>query len=521
MANIRQYDAPDKPLEVNQLERGAEAYTTQGRHAEAVWRQAGEAIGSGVATLGNAIQNQWKADEAVQTMKDSQKMMTESVNGWEELLSAGQKSGGKYGPNGKNLTDAGADYFSDFTDKGLKWVDEAGSPYERNNRLESLKQNSTYLRDRIRADSNVMIAQDAERSEREDFTNTEMLVSKDYSPQGVDGILKARRARIEGMLSPDMSEIARQRISNSLDQHEEILRSHAIFERMAAGDIEGAQKDAHDGKYGAIDPESVDKLAETMTTHRDAQIRQNLAAADKANKENIETAGLALDQKYRDPVTGALRLGPTGVQEALKLRLMPGAEKNQGYIDGIVKRFQNSGPAASSNPDTYNDFMRRADLGPDDPEKLTKAELWHANADGQLSDKAFSLFSRRLDESTKDPERSQAHSRMTMMAHQMAANFGGASLLGGADPLQKEHYGQFLEAAENEFDALYKSGGAAAAAQMWDARSQNYVGRLAQPFILSQKGANAPAVPVVTNQNDIPKGHGQPFIYEGLLRYTR
>lgn len=516
MPNIKTYE--------NQVEApratgmGSEAFETEGRHTEASYAQAGNAIGGLIKGVGNKI-------EEHEEIQDTSAISAQGAKAFSDLSQNLRTTMANSDPNQADAT-------------AQKWRDET---------LESAM-------NRIGADANTtkgrQMAERVQNTLREEFTRQSIGASSTLAGQAVIQNLTETKNGLAQAVSNDPSLLPTAlaylhgATTDQLSAHasldaEVVARVHSEFTTQAAKDMgvaafqtmaqrnPGAAKDALTGGTfaGLFSGEEIG----TLNRYADAQGKAAIEAQKAAGVEQRRSE----DEQYKGATASvyASMLKPDGSlvvpqglpQEIVKLSLLPGAQRAPGEVRSMIDMVKSvnkenaEGKKAVTDPHTYESFNQRMLEG-----SLTDRDVYAARASGQLSDKDTGYFKSGIHDLAADPVRKDADKQFNAFLASQKSAFTHTNLLTGPDPRGAQNFFQFSQAARAQFDAAYKGG---TWQQSLNANNPNFIGKIAPTYMSNKKGASMQSAPHFTSDAEADKGiiglqKGAPFYGpDGQIHY--
>ena len=125
-------------------------------------------------------------------------------------------------------------------------------------------------------------------------------------------------------------------------------------------------------------------------------------------------------------------------------------------------------------------FDARAALQPDDPNVLTRTDIFKAYTNNQLSDKEYSVYQNQLSVMARDPLKRDAYRQFNEWAATIKPSIDRSVFGGQADSVGAQAFGQFKIQARAAFEQAYEAGTWKQAITAH--KGDDYIGNLAQPW---------------------------------------
>ena len=139
---------------------------------------------------------------------------------------------------------------------------------------------------------------------------------------------------------------------------------------------------------------------------------------------------------------GSLKITPDYFTNLGKAAMMPHADVPEirsmvSFGRETLKR-QADGTDVQTDPHTYTDFQRRANLPVGDPQALTLKDVYNAAAEGKLDSHDMGFFKGWVSESGKNPQKVAQNKLLTDFTHSLRGFITGTNpLLGKADSARR------------------------------------------------------------------------------------
>ncbi len=518
MPNIKTFDNDVRAPTADQA--GSQAFETEGRHVEASYAQAGNAIGRGIGEVGKVVEQH---EEIQDTSANSVQASAAFANLSTKLSQAASDAAADPENAQKHFQDFSAAMESTIGDIGNNAVTDHGQEHAQ--RLQSTLREE-FTRQSIGAQS-IVSGQIVKNNLTTMKNNIAQAVSNNPTLLGT-GIAMLQGTMEDQLKSHNLRPEEAASVRNEFTAPAVKDLSIAAFQTMAQRDPAAAREALSKGQFaGAFSGQEIG----TLTSYANAQ-EKALAAKDKAQIELTKQANTADFKAQSSALVGSmirpdggLTIPPGAPQAIIKLSLHPGAEpgeiKSLAEMTQSILKDQAKGVKIVSDPQVYQSFGTKLVQG-----NLTEQEVYDARVQGNLSDKDTSFYLRGIHSLAQDPARKEAEKQFNAWANSQKPAFTKASgLLGLADPHGAEKFNQFSQAAHAQFEQLYNSKGDWQGAL--NAKNSGYLGKIAPQYMQNVKGASLPPPPRFTNDAEADKGvaalkSGQPFIGpDGQMHYKK
>lgn len=492
---------------------GSEAFEIEGRHVEASYGEAGQAIGQGLARAGQAVGE-------YEEMQDTSAISAQGAKAFADLSDSLRTTMANADPNQADVT-------------ASKWRDEA------------LQQG---LND-IGADANTRkgkeMAERVQNTLREEFTRqsigaastlgsvaiTENLTQvKNGLAQAVSNnpsLLPTALAYLHGTMQDQLSAHTALSPQDAARVHSEVVTGGtkdlalAAAETMGQRSPQGLRDALHSGFFaGAFSAEEIGHLENYANMQDKAQIEASKAQEtmiDKANKKAYDGAVNGIYTQMLQP-DGSLHVPPDLPQQIVKAALMPGAEPgtSRSMIEMVkaINTENAKGVKITTDPQTDQVFGQKLMDG-----TLTDRDLYSARASGLLSDKDLQRYRTGIRDLAADPAKKEAEKQFQQFLNNWKPSFTTSGLF-GKDPRGDQNFFTFTQAMRPQFEAAYKNG---TWQQLLTRGNSQFLGNQA-PSFMHQKGSTPDLIPRFTNAADAdkfyndPTKHGQFYGPDGVLR---
>ena len=491
---------------------GSQAYETEGRHVEAAYAQAGNAIAGGIQAVG-------KEYEQHEEIQDTSQNSAQAASAFSDLTTKLSQTATNAA---SDPTNAQA-HFQQFQDQMENTIQEVG-------------QDASTTRGQEHA-------QRLQATLREEFTRQSMGAQSIVNGQAVKQNLETMKNNIAQAVSnnPTLLTTGLSMLSGTMEDQ---LKAHqltpeegarirseftqpamkdigvAAFKTMAERDPAAARDALSKGQFAGMF--SGEELS-SLNTYANSQ-EKALTTAQKAAIEQTKQANTADFKAQASGVVGSmlrpdgsLSIPPGAPQAIIKLSLHPGAEpgeiKSLADMTQSILKDQAKGVKTISDPATYQSFGTKMVSG-----NLSAQEVYEARTQGQLSDKDTSYFIRGMDNLQRDPAKKDAEKQFNQWVTSQKLAFTTDGAFGGKDPAGYQKFNQFQQAAHDRFEQTYDSKGDWAG--LLDAKNAGYLGKIAPQYMHNVKGASLPPPVHVSTIDDAMKlKPGTQFIgADGILR---
>lgn len=474
---------------------GSSAFEMEGRHTEAAYAQAGGAIGGGMKVLGRDIQEH-------QEIQDSSAISAAGAKAFADLSQSLSTT-----MNGADPNDADA--------VGDKWRQQAesvigniGADAQTSHGKEMAARAQATLRNEFTKQSlayqSTLGGQAVQQNLEQTKNGLAQAVSNNPSmlPTALSYLHGTMEDQIKAHSSLNSEEIARIRseVGNSAAKDLGI----AAFQTMAQRNPEAAKAALSGGTFaGMFSGEEIGSL----NRYADAQVKaidsaSKAAEAEQRRQDNdaFRTSMAQTIGQFIQP-DGSLRVPTDAPQKLVAMSLMPGA--NPGEIKSaadMIKTIQ-KGDRGHTDPSTYQLFSKKLIDG-----SLQSQDLYQARADGNITDKDVSYFTRGMHNLAADPAKKDAMKQFNQWVLAQKPAFTKPGLLGVQDPQGAIRFNQFQQEAQGMFEQVYDSKGDWKS--MLNAQNPNYLGKLAPNFMQNTKGATVapPHVSSIEEANKLKPG---------------
>lgn len=193
-------------------------------------------------------------------------------------------------------------------------------------------------------------------------------------------------------------------------------QSAAITVAQGRGAVDASPDPVAAAKAFMASPEAVTHLddnqraaingyAETVARSNDTRAKAAQVQAQKAEDDQAEAVSTQISAGLIG-ADGTIAITPQAVEAFHRYAQMPGALRNSGQVRALGNMIEAHAGAEQKHdkddPTTYSDFVQRATLPEGDPRRLTKTEIFQANANFLISDR----FMNQLQEQIKPDSQS-------------------------------------------------------------------------------------------------------------------
>lgn len=499
---------------------GSSAFEIEGRHIESAYAQAGNAIGHGIAGVGEAVEQHYEIQDSANVSKQGAQAFAGLSQSLRDTMANGDM----------DKADETAANWRDTVLEGA--LDKIGTDVSTNHGLEMAQRIQGTLREEFTRQSAAAVSAISGQAVLNNLAQTKnglaQAVSNDPSmlPTALaylQGVVGDQIKAHAGLSPEDVAQIHREFTGPALKD-----LSLSAFQTMAERNPEAAKQALADGKFaGAFSGEEIGTMNRYADMQSKAKVEADKAAETEQRRQETEqfnTAASAATASMMRP-DGSLVVPKDLPQQIVKMALMPGS--NPGQVRAMINMVQTvnkdnaKGVKATTDPQTYGSFGTKMVQG-----NLSEQEVYEARNDGKLSDKDTSYFLRGIKELNADPAKKSAEQQFNAWANAQKPAFTRASgILGQADPHGMEKWNQFVQAAHSQFENAYSTKGDWQG--LLDAKNGNYLGRIAPQYMSNTKGASLPPPPHFTSDAEADKGiaglkSGQGFIGpDGQLYYKK
>lgn len=513
MPNIKTYESGVAAPRADSA--GSEAYEIEGRHIEGAYAEAGQAIGQGITRAGDAVNTHYE-------IQDSSQISAQGAQAFADLSKSLATTMANADPN---KADEAADGWRSQMEDAISKV--GGDAITKQGQEQALRTQNT-LRDEFTRQS---------MAYQSSLSGTAIINNLQQTKDGLAAAVKLNPSLLPGALTMLNGSMQDQIRAHSFLSADEVSRVQGEFQAKASRDLglaafeTMAQNNPAAAKAALTSPtfagifggEDINTLSRYADAQAKAQIEAKTAQDNLVNKQNEEafkqtTSGILGTMIQPN---GALLVPRDAPQKIIAASLMPGADageiRSMIEMTRTINKDNTAGAKAITDPGTYETFSKRMiDGGLDDK------DVYQARADGLLSDKDTSYFLRGQKDLAADPNKKVAEKQFNDWVSAQKPAFTTSGLLGLKDPVGSQKYNQFMQAAHEKFEQTYSSQGNWQ--DLLNAKSGDYLGKMAPAYMTNIKGANTSPVPHWTSAADADKGYAalpkgaQYYGPDGLLR---
>lgn len=474
----------------------------------------GAAIGRGLGALGNGIEGAGKAYVEYKTTQDTlnglalaAKAQQNAVADWNTLVAA----------------DAAADVHDpQLADKWQKEklapaLDSVGEVFTTQEGKEWWAQNRLKYEDHFAqttaADMSTLAGHQAVQSFEKTGNSATSLAYDDPTAAGLarTTMAEANKMAIRA-LGPNASPQAINQLKSAAD-----LQMTAITLAAGKGAIDKAPDPTAALNAFLASKEAVTELdqgqRDQLRNYADSVERTQKTAANAAKQEAKRVQNEAAD-KVSSTISAAM-VGPTGevvvgpdvVKAFHDYAQMPGADPGQvralgNMIDSHVKAAGKAGAGETASkqhdtddPTSYGDFVTRATLPINDPRRLTRTEIFEANAQFLISDRTMNQLQEQI-KPDASPEKTTLYEGISDFLKTAKPQFKASNEFGEVDPAADQRFYNYQYAIRRWADGHLAAGKTPAEVQklLLDPKSDGFVGKMLPQFTQStQNGMNQAA----------------------------
>lgn len=483
MPKIETFDNNIRAPQASQA--GSEAFEIEGRHVEAAYAQAGNAIGRGLKEVGGEVQQ-------YQEMQDTSQNSVQGAAAFANLSTKLSQAAAAASADPQNTEK----HFQDFQSAMDETIGSIGQDADTTHGKENALRIQNTLREEFTRQA--MGAQSIVQGQQ---IKTNLETTKNTIAQAVANnptLMETGIALLHGTVEDQLkshtlqpSEEARVREEFTNPAIKDI--GIAAFKTMADRDPAAAQDALTKGRFAGMFSGSeiqtlhnyADQQAKALTTAQKAAIEQQ----KKVDEEKFNSTASAVVGSMIQP-DGSLSIPKDAPQQIVQLSLMPQAKpgeiKSLADMTQQILKDQQKKIHATSDPQTYQSFGTKLTQG-----NLSAQEVYDARTQGMLSDKDTGYFIRAMHNLAQDPAKKDAEKQFNQWANSQKSAFTkGGGLLGLNDPHGMEKFNQFYQDAHTRFEQAYDTKGDWKG--MLDAKNSGYLGKIAPHYMQNVKGASAP-----------------------------
>lgn len=494
---------------------GSSAFEIEGRHVEAAYAQAGNAIGRGLKEVGGEV-------EQYQQMQDTSQNSAQGAAAFADLSTKLSQASAAAAADPANAQK----HFQDFQNAMEDTIGSIGQDADTKLGRRNAESIQNTLREEFTRQS--MGAQSIVQGQQ---IKTNLEQSKNSIAQAVannptlletgiallHGTVEDQLEAHSGTLKPEENARIREEFTNPAIKDLGLT----AFKSMAENNPQAAKAQLASGRFSGMFSGAeiqtlnayADQQARAQTTAQKAAVE----AKNKADEQDFKAQASAIVGSYIQP-DGSMQIPPGAPQAIIKLSLHPGAAlvgpgeiKSLADMTNTILKDQAKKLHAVSDPQTYQSFGAKLTQG-----NLTAQEIYDARTNGMLSDKDTGYFIRAMHNLAQDPAKKDAEKQFNAWANSQKSAFTKSNnLLGIADPHGMEKFNQFYQDAHARFEQVYDAKG------NWQgllsAKDSSYLGKIAPQYMQNVKGASALPPPRFTTDAEADKGvallkSGQAFI---------
>lgn len=253
--------------------------------------------------------------------------------------------------------------------------------------------------------------------------------------------------------------------------------------------------------------------AEAGTLARAARTQQKFNEAEGRAARSEQKANELADYNGTVSKLEATAIGQPGgpgadwFKQVAKLADHPGAKYQPNTIStlyGLGQRLIANPPEGPSDPTYVNDLRRRAALPAEDEDSLKGGAIGMALAEGRINKRTAAEISEIQNEVARDPKYRLAVGQLNQFTASLKGAITGATAYSSGDPDKMVLYGQFQAASYQVFRQAYQQGGYAAVQKVLDPTNPDYLGKVAQRFILSSEEAKTRMLDAIKGTSTLP-----------------
>lgn len=515
MPNITTYE--NKVAAPRADDMGAQAFETEGRHVEASYAQAGNAIGGGIKAVGAPIVNHEEIQDTAAISKagaEAFAALSKNLDG--TLANADPDHIDKAADDWRNnnlenaLSTIGADA---TTEKGQAMADRVKNTIRDEFTRQSIGQQSAIAGTQIKSN----LEQTANGLAQAVSNNPSLLPGAVSLLKGSLNDAIAAHTNLPGTTAATLRD---QTIMPAIKN-----LGVAAFKTMAERNPDAAKAAMERGDFaGMFNGEEISSLNNYADAQSRAQTTAQRAAIQQQkerDEQDFKAAASQVTGQFIQP-DGSLKIPPDAPQQIIKMSLMPGAQPGEirslADMTKAVLKDQEKGQKAVTDPATYEMFGHKLTAG-----QLTDRDVYDARTAGLLSDHDTSYFIGANAKLNADPARKEAEKQFGAFISTMKPAFTKAGILGGKDPQGDQNFFQWSQSVRPQFEAAYARGGLPEAQKVLNANDPGYLGKNAGSYIANKKGATV-APPMRFDAASVDAGYaklpkGTQFIGpDGVLR---
>lgn len=497
MPNIEVFNAGTRAFDPNS--QGSSAFETLGRHTEAEFARAGNAIGEGMKVLGRNIQEH-------QEIQDSSQISAQGAKAFADLSQSLSTTMNSTDPNS---ADEAADK---WREQAESIIGQIGADAQTSHGREVAARAQATLRQEFTRQSLAYQSTLGGQAVKQNLAQTKNGLAQAVSnnPSMLPAAISFLHGTMEDQISAHKNLSAEQiaSIRNEVGVQSAKDLGIAAFQTMAQRNPEAAKAALSNGDFaGMFDGAEIG----TLNRYADAQSKAAEASAKAAEAEQRRQDADAFRTSMSETVgsfiqpDGSLAVPPDAPKKLVAMSLMPGAQPGtiKSTID-MIKAIQ-KGQVGHTDPSTYSLFSKKLVDG-----SLDARDVYQARADGDLTDKDVSYFLRAQHNLNQDPAKKAAMKDFTQWVNAQKSAFTTPGLLGLKDPQGNARFNQFQQAAQAEFERTYDQKGDWKS--ILNANNPHYLGKLAPHYMQNNKGATVTPPRFATPADVAKSGYHGVFI---------
>jgi hypothetical protein len=399
MPNIRQFNDPIQGLRPD--DKGAQATVMAARHVEGVYQQAGEAIGGGIAALGDEYVKQKSFQDISHGLATSPEMQTGLTSQWNQVAKTTDPNDHSVAEKFLNETvePALTQWESGFTtEQGRTWATEHAAQIRQ------------HFSEKTAADQSTLAGAAAVDNYKRMVTGLSNGALQD--PTNVNTALGSLDAGIAALIAHNPNatpELASKMATELRDEgRKEIFKGGFIG--MARGNPDQAI-DALVKGYGSTDLDATEReqlygFAASQKRQMVSDQRAQTEMQKQANEQDFKVKMSALTGQMF-AADGSLVIPPNFHQNLLALSLHPGADpaaiRAAGDAGVHAIELANTRALQPTNPATWRDLTSRIGAQDGTPGSLTHAMVDRQFADGNLSATDYHFLHQAVETAKADP----------------------------------------------------------------------------------------------------------------------
>jgi hypothetical protein len=442
MPNIKQYENPIEGLRPD--DRGTQSAVQKGRHIEAAFAQAGNAIGNAVSTTGAIY-------DRVKTQQDISTGLAQKAQILDNLTTASDVAMNKADPNDH----AAAEKWREEQMEPLlqSWVTGFSTQESRMWAEEQAGQIRQHLFEKTAADQARNAGVAVVNNYRDTVTGLSNTALQD--PSARDMALRTLDEGTEALIAsnPNVTpQMAAQLRSELRDKGREEIAKGA-FIGTARANPDAAMADLQAGKYNQIlDATTQNQLfgfAESIKREARADQRAQTEMQLKAQKQDFDAKVAAMSSQMF-AADGSIQIPPGFHQQLTLLGLHPGAGDGSSIRalgDAAARAVENANNHTfqMTNPSSFRDLAGRIGVPAGSAGELTHAMVDRAYASGQLSNTDYHFLKGAVETAKSDP---MTHAAITQINQALERNKGLVTD-------SNLYAGKLNKAGDQQYDALH------------------------------------------------------------------